>query len=73
MLDVTRRAGSVRPPGSIDTDALRLVVGLVVACSFVGVALLLSASVIEITTYLAAVLGLLAVLAAVLLWPERTP
>ena len=71
VLDVMRPAGSARPPGSIDTDALRLVVGLVVAFSFVGFAVLLSEWVIAVTTYLAAVLGSLAVLTAVLLWPER--
>ena len=32
--------GSARPPGSIDPDALRLVVGLVVACLFIGFAVL---------------------------------
>jgi hypothetical protein len=68
-----RRTGSARPPGSIEPDALRLVVGLLVVGLFVGFAVLLSASVVALTTYLAAVLGSLAVLTAVLVWPERPP
>jgi len=64
--------GSARPPGSIEPDALRLVVGLLVAGLFVGFAVLLSASVVALTTYLAAVLGSLTVLAIVLVWPDRS-
>ena len=48
---------TARPPGSIEPDALRLVIGLLVACLFVGFAVLLSASVVALTTYLVAVLG----------------
>jgi hypothetical protein len=61
--------GSPRPPGSIEPDALRLVVGLVVIGLFVGFAVLMSASVVALTTYLAAVLGSLSMLSLVLFWP----
>jgi hypothetical protein len=65
----------IHPPararGSIEPDALRLVIGLVVAGLFVGSAVLISASLVALSTYLAAVLGTLGALAAVLLWPDR--
>ena len=67
-----RPTGSARPPGSIEPDALLLVAGLLVAGLFVGFAVLLSASVVALTTYLAAVLGSLTVLAIVLVWPDRS-
>jgi hypothetical protein len=67
---VTLPSGSARPPGSIEPDALRLVVGLVVIGLFVGFAVLMSASVVALTTYLAAVLGSLTMLSLVLFWPE---
>jgi len=63
---------TARPPGSIEPDALRLVIGLLVACLFVGFAVLLSASVVALTTYLVAVLGSLGALTAVLLWPDSS-
>lgn len=68
---MTSPRGSPRPPGSIEPDALKLVMGLVVIGLFVGFAVLVSASVVALTTYLAAVLGSLTMLAFVLFWPER--
>jgi len=65
-----RRAEGDVPP-SIEPDALRLVIGLLVAGLFVGFAVLISASLVALSTYLAAVLGTLAALAFVLLWPDR--
>jgi predicted tellurium resistance membrane protein TerC len=59
-----------RPPGSIEPDALRLVIGLLIAFVFVGFAVLFSASVVALTTYLVAVLGSLTAFTAVLLWPD---
>lgn len=64
-------SGPEHSSGPIDPDALRLVVGLCVAALFVSLAVLLSASVVALTTYLAAALGSLTVLAVVLLWPDR--
>jgi hypothetical protein len=63
-------SGSARPPGSVEPDALRLVIGLIVVVLFVGFAVLVSASVVALTTYLAVVLGSLTMLCAVLFWPE---